>query len=97
VLEALRAIPQPLHADENTYFFRSPIGRPITTHWWPKKSWHPALHAGDPDLLAVEYPPQSEQDVGFALVAPPGSVGEEFGDFLPLRITLCGALKSYVL
>jgi integrase len=45
VLEVLRAIPQPLHADENTYFFRNPEGRPITTHWWPKKSWNPAVRA----------------------------------------------------
>jgi integrase len=43
VLEVLSAMPQPLHADDNTYFCRNPEGRPITTHWWPKKSWHPAL------------------------------------------------------
>jgi integrase len=31
------------HIDEETYFFRNPDGNPITTNWWPKKSWHPVL------------------------------------------------------
>ena len=36
-------MPQLLHADEDTYFFRNPEGNPITTQWWPKKSWYPVL------------------------------------------------------
>jgi integrase len=43
LLEILRRMPEPLHIDENTYFFRNPDGNPITTNWWPKKSWHPVL------------------------------------------------------
>jgi len=45
VLEVLRAMPPLLHADEQTYFFRNPDGGPITTAWWPKKSWYPVLRA----------------------------------------------------
>ena len=25
------------------YFFRNPEGGPVTTTWWPKKSWFPVL------------------------------------------------------
>ena len=45
VLDVLRSMPSPLHVDENTYFFRNPDGGPITTQWWPKKSWYPVLRA----------------------------------------------------
>lgn len=45
VLDVLRAMPKPLHADEDTYFFRNPEGGPITTTEWPKKSWNPVLTA----------------------------------------------------
>jgi hypothetical protein len=38
-------MPLPLQVDEKTYFFRNPDGGPITTQWWPKKSWYPVLHA----------------------------------------------------
>ena len=43
VLDVLRAMPALLHADEQTYLFRNPVGGPITTAWWPKKSWYPVL------------------------------------------------------
>jgi len=35
----LDAVPQLLHADEQSYLFRNPDGGLITTVWWPKKSW----------------------------------------------------------
>jgi hypothetical protein len=40
---ALKEMPLPLHVDPTTYFFRNPEGNPITTVWWPKKSWYPVL------------------------------------------------------
>jgi integrase len=43
VQEALAAMPLPLHAEPTTYFFRNPEGNPITTQWWPRKSWYPVL------------------------------------------------------
>jgi len=43
VLDVLRAMPTPQDADEGTYFFRNPEGGPITTTWWPEKSWKPVL------------------------------------------------------
>ena len=43
LLEILRRMPEPLHIDEETDFFRNPDGNPITTNWWPKKSWYPVL------------------------------------------------------
>ncbi len=41
--EVLKAMPLPLHAEPTTYFFRNPEGNPITTQWWPRKSWYPVL------------------------------------------------------
>lgn len=43
VVEVLRAVQHPANADANTYFFRNPNGDPVTTTWWPKKSWLPVL------------------------------------------------------
>ena len=43
VLEVLRAVQHPPDAGPDTYFFRNPDGGPVTTTWWPKKSWHPVL------------------------------------------------------
>jgi integrase len=45
VHEALRGMPLPLHAEPETYSLRNPDGNPITTQWWPKKSWFPVLRA----------------------------------------------------
>lgn len=42
-LDVLHQMPKLLRADEDTYFFRNPDGGPITTTWWPKKSWYPML------------------------------------------------------
>ena len=36
-------MPLPLHVEPTTYFFRNPEGNPITTQWWPRKSWYPVL------------------------------------------------------
>ncbi len=41
VVEVLRTVEQPAGLD--TYFFRNPEGGPVTTTWWPKKSWFPVL------------------------------------------------------
>jgi len=39
----LRAMPQVLRPDDDTYFSRNPERGPITAAWWPRKSWYPAL------------------------------------------------------
>jgi len=36
-------MPVPIELDETTYVFRNPEGNPITTQWWPRKSWYPML------------------------------------------------------
>lgn len=45
VHDALKSFPLPLRGEPETYFFRNPDGNPITTQWWPKKSWYPVLRA----------------------------------------------------
>lgn len=41
--KVLRAMDYPRGATADTYFFRNPDGGPVTTTWWPKKSWLPVL------------------------------------------------------
>lgn len=43
VQSALTTLPLPLHVEPTTYFFRNPEGNPITSQWWPRKSWYPVL------------------------------------------------------
>jgi integrase len=43
VVEVLRKVQHPSDASAEAYFFRNPDGGPITTSWWPKKSWLPVL------------------------------------------------------
>jgi integrase len=43
LVEVLRAVEHPPDATADTYFFRNPDGGPVTTTWWPKKSWLPVL------------------------------------------------------
>lgn len=43
VLDVLREMPRDFADVEDPYFFLNPEGGPITTAWWPKKSWFPVL------------------------------------------------------
>jgi hypothetical protein len=38
-----REVECPRGEDGDAYFFQNPDGRPVTTTWWPKKSWTPVL------------------------------------------------------